>query len=149
MRDRIAFMAIVAAFAAGCGGGGNGGGELTAEEFREQADAICAEYEGRLDELGTPESLEDLEGFVGEAVPIIEEGNAELSELEPPPELEEQWNRLMEINREQLETVRGLQEAVEEGDQERMQELLQQGDEANAEADRLATEMGLEQCGNE
>jgi hypothetical protein len=131
----------------GCGGGDGGGEDLTADEFRQQADAICAEFEGRLDELGTPESLEDLQNFVSEAVPIIEEGNAQLQELDPPDELQEQWDQAMEINNEQLETVRDLREAVEEGDQARMQELLQAGNEANQESDRLAAELGLEDCG--
>lgn len=135
-----------------CGGGGgtaSGGDRLSAAEFREQADAICAEYEGQLDALGAPTSLNDLEDFVAKAVPILEEGNAELNRLRPPEELEEQWNRALEINNDQLATVRDLEEAVAEGDQGRMQELLQQGNEASAEADRLAAEMGLEQCGNQ
>jgi hypothetical protein len=149
MRVRVAVVTgVVALFVGACGGGG-GGEQLTAAEFREQADAICARYEGELDELGTPSSLEDLQQFVAKAVPIIEEGNAELSELQPPAELEEPWNRALEINREQLAVVRDLRGAVEEGDQERVEELLQQGDEASAEDDELATQMGLEQCGNE
>jgi hypothetical protein len=149
MRVPVAVVTGVVALLVGACGGGGGGEQLTAAEFREQADAICARYEGELDELGTPSSLEDLQQFVAKAVPIIEEGNAELSELQPPAELEEPWNRAMEINREQLEVVRDLRDAVEEGDQARVQELLQQGDEASAEADELATQMGPEQCGNE
>ena len=132
----------------GCGGGNGGGEEMTADEFRQQADAICAEFEGRLDDLGTPESLDDLQNFVSEAVPIIEEGNAQLQELNPPDELQEQWDRAMEINNEQLETVRDLRGAVEDGDQARVQELIDAGSEANAEADQLAADLGLEDCGS-
>jgi uncharacterized phage infection (PIP) family protein YhgE len=148
IRGVIAITATALALG-GCGGGNGGGEELTAEEFRQEADAICAEFEGRLDELGTPESLDDLQSFVSEAVPIIEEGNAQLQELNPPDELQEQWDQVMEINDEQLQTVRDLREAVEEGDQARMQELLQAGDEANQESDRLAAGLGLEDCGSD
>ena len=133
----------------GCGGGNGGGEEMTADEFRQQADAICAEFEGRLDDLGRPESLDDLQNFVSEAVPIIEEGNAQLQELNPPDELQEQWDRAMEINNEQLETVRDLREAVEDGDQARVQELIEAGNESNAEADQLAADLGLEDCGSD
>jgi hypothetical protein len=132
----------------GCGGGNGGGEEMTADEFRQEADAICAEFEGRLDDLGRPESLDDLQNFVSEAVPIIEEGNAQLQELNPPDELQEQWDRAMEINNEQLETVRDLREAVEDGDQARVQELIEAGNEANTEADQLAADLGLEDCGS-
>jgi hypothetical protein len=149
MRIRgVIALSAVALGLGGCGGGNGGGEELTAEEFRQQADAICAEFEGRLDELGTPESLDDLQNFVSEAVPIIKEGNAQLQDVKPPDELQEPWDRAMEINDEQLQTVRDLREAVEEGDQARMQELLQAGDEANQESDRLAAELGLEDCGS-
>jgi phage-related minor tail protein len=133
----------------GCGGGNGGGEEMTADEFRQEADAICAEFEGRLDDLGRPESLDDLQNFVSEAVPIIEEGNAQLQELNPPDELQEQWDRAMEINNEQLETVRDLREAVEDGDQARAQELIEAGNEANTEADQLAADLGLEECGSD
>jgi hypothetical protein len=133
----------------GCGGGDGGGEEMTADEFRQEADAICAEFEGRLDDLGRPESLDDLQNFVSEAVPIIEEGNAQLQELNPPDELQEQWDRAMEINNEQLETVRDLREAVEDGDQARAQELIEAGNEANTEADQLAADLGLEDCGSD
>jgi phage-related minor tail protein len=122
---------------------------MTADEFRQEADAICAEFEGRLDDLGRPESLDDLQNFVSEAVPIIEEGNAQLQELNPPDELQEQWDRAMEINNEQLETVRDLREAVEDGDQARAQELIEAGNEANTEADQLAADLGLEDCGSD
>ena len=77
----------------------NGGDQLTAEEFRQQADAICAEFEGRFDELGTPESLDDLQKYVGRPSPSSKEGNQQLDELKPPDELEEDWDRAMEVNR--------------------------------------------------
>jgi hypothetical protein len=125
MRIRgVIAISAAAVVLGGCGGGNGGGEEMTADEFRQQADAICAEFEGRLDDLGRPESLDDLQNFVSEAVPIIEEGNAQLQELNPPDELQEQWDRAMKINNEQLETVRDLREAVEDGDQARVQELI-------------------------
>jgi hypothetical protein len=149
MRGGIAFLVLLAAaFVAGCGGDGDGD-RLTAEEFRQQADATCVEFEGRLEELGMPESLEDLQGFVDDAVPILEEGTNELEQLQPPEELEEDWNRAMEINREQLDTVRELRTAAEEGDQARIAELLQEANAARQESDQLAADLGLEQCGSE
>jgi gamma-glutamyl:cysteine ligase YbdK (ATP-grasp superfamily) len=82
-------------------------------------------------------------------VPILEEGTNELDELQPPEELEEDWDRAMEINREQLDTVRELQTAVEEGDQARIAELLQEAEAAREESNQLASDLGLEECGSE
>ena len=147
MSARLGAALGIAFVLAACGGGE--GDELTAEEFRQQADSICADYEGRLDELGAPSSPEDLQRYVDEAVPIFEEGTTELEDLNPPGELEDDWNRVMEINQEQLENVRELQEAAEEGDQARLGELLAEADQARLESDRLASELGLQECGSD
>ena len=130
-----------------CGGGDGNADQLSAEEFRQQADAVCTEFEGRLEELGTPDSLNDLDEYVADAIPILEEGTARLEELEPPDELAEDWDRTLELNREQLDAVRELQEAAAEGDEARVGELLQQAQDAQAESRQLAAELGLEQCG--
>jgi hypothetical protein len=131
-----------------CGGDG-GGGDLSAEEFRQQADAICAEFEAKLDAVERPASPDDVERFVNEAVPIIEEGTNELNSLQPPEEFEEEWTRIEEINEENLETIRAVQTAYEEGDLEQAQRLLQDAGRTEEEADRLAREIGLTKCGQD
>ena len=148
MRTAGRLAAAIALLALAACGGGDGGDQLTADEFRQQADAICGEFEGRLDDLGTPESLDDLQGYVDDAVPILEEGTNRLDELQPPDELEEDWNRAMEINREQLDNVRELLDAVADGDQASVAELLQQSDEAREESNQLAADLGLTECGS-
>jgi hypothetical protein len=145
-RGGIAVLAVAAASVLSACGGGGGGEQLSAEEFRQQANGICTKYEGRLAELGQPSSLDDLKDYVAKAVPIIEAGNAELNELEPPDEFADDWGRAMEINDQQLETVRDIQDAVEEGDQARVQQLFEQGSAADEEADQLAAQMGLDEC---
>lgn len=148
MRTAGRIATAIALLALAACGGGDGGDQITADEFRQQADAICGEFEGRLDDLGTPESLDDLQGYVDDAVPILEEGTNRLDELQPPDELEEDWNRAMEINREQLDNVRELQDAVADGDQARVAGLLQQSDEAREESNQLAADLGLTECGS-
>jgi hypothetical protein len=145
----LVFVTALAALLAACGGGGGTDTTLSAAEFRQQADAICAKYQDQLNALGTPSSLAGLKDYVNKAVPIIEKGNAELQALEPPEELAGTWNRAMELNQQQLDIVRDLQQAVESEDQAKMQDLLQQADAANAESDKLAQQLGLQECGKE
>jgi hypothetical protein len=145
---RFAAAALLVGLLVGCGGGG-GGDRLSEEEFRQQADAICADFEGRLDALEPPASADDLQRFVQEAIPIIEEGNAQLKALSPPEEFEARWNRAMEINDANLATVRELRDAIEEGDTARAQELFQEVGSEEEEANRIARELGLENCGSE
>jgi hypothetical protein len=152
MRSGLAIVAGAAAlFLAACGGDSTGGGgqSLTAEEFRQQADAICKRYEDKLDELGSPSSLDDLGNFVDKAVPIIEEGNNELQDLEAPDELSEDWDRAMELQDENLQVARDLQDAIHDNDTARVQDLVSQLDATDQESTRLARKVGLENCGQQ
>ncbi len=77
MQARLGAVVALAAvaLAAGCGGGGDGGGDrLTAEEFVQQADAICADANEQIDALGEPQSMEELATMAAEALSISEQG---------------------------------------------------------------------------
>jgi hypothetical protein len=151
MRSGLAIVAGAAAlFLAACGGGGGGGSQsLTADEFRQQADAICKQYEDKLNELGSPSSLDDLGNFVDKAVPIIEEGNNKLQDLEAPDELSADWDRAMELQDKNLRLARDLQGAIHDNDTARVQDLVSQLDATDAESTRLARKVGLENCGQQ
>jgi hypothetical protein len=152
MRSGLAIVAGAAALLlASCGGSGDGGGgqSLTADEFRQQADAICKQYEDKLNELGSPSSLDDLSAFVDKAVPIIEEGNNKLQDLEAPDELSADWDRAMELQDKNLQVTHDLQEALHDKDTARIQDLVSQLDATDAESTRLARKVGLENCGQQ
>jgi hypothetical protein len=140
-----AMVALATFLTAGCGGDGG----LTAEEFRQQADAICAEFESKLDAIEQPSSPDDLKRFVNDAVPIIEEGTQELSDLEPPAEFQDKWTRVIEINDGNLETIKNVQTALEDDDVEEAQRLISEAGGNEEEADRLAREIGLTKCGQD
>jgi hypothetical protein len=150
MRSGLVILACAAALIlAACGGGSGGGQSLTADEFRQQADAICKEYEDKLNELGSPSSLDDLGNFIDKAVPIIEEGNNKLQDLEAPDEVSADWDRALELQDKNLQVARDLQEAIHDNDTARIQDLVSQLDATDAESTRLAREVGLENCGEQ
>ena len=152
MRSGLAIVAGAAALLlASCGGSGDGGGgqSLTADEFRQQADAICKQYEDKLNELGSPSSLDDLGAFFDKAVPIIEEGNSKLQDLEAPDELSADWDRAMELQDKNLQAARDLQEAIHDNDTARVQDLVAELDATDSESTRLARKVGLEKCGQQ
>jgi hypothetical protein len=145
-----ATLSLTGAFlAAGCGGDGGGGGELSAEEFRQQADAICEDFEAQLDDVEPPTSPDDIQRFVNEAVPIIEDGTNELNSLDPPAEFREEWTRISEINDENLDTIRAVRDALESDNLEEATRLMQDAGGNEEEADRLAREIGLTECGQD
>jgi hypothetical protein len=130
--------------AAGCGG--DGGDRLTREELIEEADATCTEFDQRIDEIDEPESLDDIEAYVQEIRPIVEEGTDELDELQPPEELEDDYDRWIEETRSAIARFDELEEAAASGDEQRIQEVIQSVGEGGEEADRLAQELGFQDC---
>jgi hypothetical protein len=118
-------------------------------EFRQQADAICAKYESKIEALARPTSLDDLQGFVDQVIPLIEQGNAELGDLEPPEELADDWGRALELQEENLQKARELQTAIRDKDDARVQQLFTELGETEDESNRIARSIGLEKCGEE
>ena len=133
--------------AAACGG--DGGDRLSREELVSEADTICAEYEGELDRLAAPESIEDFQRLVQDARPIVEGGIEELRALEPPEELEEQYEEWISRNEENLDAIDELEAAVTERDEQRVQEVIQELDRNEREADELAADIGLDDCASD
>ena len=141
-----AIVVLSAAAAAGCGGG-DGGERLSRAEFVERADAICQKYEARLDALGRPANVAELRSFADRALPIAREGREELGELNPPQELEKRYDAWLERGDEAIEIVERLREAAAEGNQGEIQQIAEDAQRTDAESNRLARELGFEQCG--
>jgi hypothetical protein len=155
MRARVLAAAALAlaAIAVGCGGGGDGGDgggdRLTQEEFVEQADALCADANQQIGALGEPQSIQELATFAAEAVSISEQTLDSLRELNPPEELQAQYDRALELLSEQNALGREVVEAAEDGDTARIEELTAQAEPLEEEADQIAVDLGLETCGTE
>jgi hypothetical protein len=131
--------------ASACGGDGSGD-RLSAEEFREQANAICAEYEGKVAELDSPSTPEEIPGYVEEVIPVVEAGLAELRNLKPPEELEEDYQAMLDETANAIPAARSLSEAAVDQDAAAVQEAIAQGQRADAASDRIANELGLDEC---
>ena len=149
MRRGVAPLAAALTLSlAACGGGGADEAQpLTADQFRQQADAICKQYEGKISALGSPDSLADLGDLVDKVVPIIEEGNQKLAALQPPAELTDDWSRAMALQKENLGVAKDLQQAIHDQDVAKAQELLSKLDETDTRSNQIARNIGLEDCG--
>jgi hypothetical protein len=147
MRHGVAALAgALTLLLAACGGGSGQEQRLSADQFRQQADAICRQYEDKINALGSPSSLADLGDFVDKVVPIIEEGNDKLAGLQPPEELAGDWNRAMDLQDQNLGVAKDLQEAIHDRDPTKVQELLSKLEETDAQSNQIARNMGLEEC---
>jgi len=144
---RAAIVFLAAVLLAGCTGGSSEPEvRLTADEWARQADRICAEYEGRLARLAEADDLGGLARMAAEAEPIAEEGLDALRRLDPPEELAERVEEWLARNAENVRAIGELRAAAEAGDETRVQELASAAADNEAEADRLAAELGLDDC---
>jgi hypothetical protein len=141
-----ALVSVAAVVLVACGGGDGSGDRLSEEEFRQQANGICADYNERIADLGSPTSPEDIPDYVERGIPVIEEGIARLRELNPPEDLEDDFNTMLDETEKAIPAARKLSEAAAEEDAAAVQEAISEGQEADAESDRLATELGLDEC---
>ena len=145
MGRRLALVPLVLVLAA-CGGGDGG---LTREELVSQADAICVEFERKIDELEEPQSIEALATFAREARPIFEDGLDELRELEPPEDLQVTYDRWVATGDETAKLFGELGRAAADRDQAEVRRILEQTGELDARSDRLARRIGLRECAND
>jgi hypothetical protein len=140
---RLLAISLLAMAAAGCGGGGD---RLTQEEFASQANAICQDFEQKIDDLGAPENLDDIEGFADEAAEIAGDGRDELAGLNPPEDLEADYARLLETLDEAIENIERIGDAAADGDEAEVQRIAEEGEAEDEDSDRLARELGLDDC---
>jgi hypothetical protein len=147
MRYVALFGCVLAFLAAGCGGDGDEAGGLTREEFVSELDQICAEFDAAQDELGEPESLEDLAELGPEIEAEFDAAIQDARDLgEPPEEIADDVDRFLDLAEEQKSLVGDLVAAVADGDVQRVGEIAEEGEELDEESDRIATELGAENC---
>ena len=97
--------------------------------------------------LGQPQNEDELAEFADKALPIAKEGRDELGELSPPENQQENYDRWLDQGDRAIEIVEDLRDAAEEGDQAEIQRIAQDADRADQEANRLADELGFNECG--
>ena len=154
MRSTVAALAVFAAcmLAAGCGNddGGDGAAEsqrLTKEEYIAQADAICKEANDRIAALPEPQSTDELAVLGQQVLDIGQEELDRLRALQPPAADEATVNGAYDLIEQQLGVAADLVNAAGDGELGQVQELLDQGEQLNDQADQIARDYGLEECG--
>jgi len=137
------------AFIAGCGGGGSD--TLSADEFRQQADAICAEANTRIDALTEPSASDQILGFFQSALTIQQEQIQKLKDLEPPDDLAPTFDEATGLLDQQVTKITGAIDDMEAGQDPATVVAAAQTefDALSDQADAKAKELGLTVCGTE
>ena len=149
----LAALAVLGAAAAiaGCGGGDDDSGALSAEEFRSQADAICADANTRLDALDEPTGADQVLGFLQSGLTVQKEQLEKLKALQPPDDLAGTFNEATDLLDQQTAEIQGAADRIAGGEAAEtvIGEVDSKIDSINEQADAKAKELGLEVCGTE
>ena len=139
MGRQVVVLACLGFVLAGCQIGDNGDSDK--EAFIQRADAICQRYAQRIGGIPPPQTfLRDFAVYLGRAVPIARQQNAELSGL-----ICSGARRLLE---QQLDLAASAGEQAYAGREARAQALYQQSLLPAGQGAQLARKIGFTTCGN-
>jgi len=149
----LAALAVVGAAAAiaGCGGGGDSDGALSADEFRSQADAICADANTRLEALDEPTGNDQVLGFLQSGLTVQKEQLDKLKTLDPPEDLAGTFGEAMDLLDQQTNEIQDAADRISGGEDPEavINDVSAELDSISNQADAKAKELGLEVCGTE
>ena len=144
MRGFVAALVGVLVLLAGCGGGGDT--RLSREDFESQGNAICAKYQKQLQAVGNPSSIDEIPDLVDQAVAILNKEIAEISALNPPADMQTEFDALIDASNNTKAAADDLSQAAKDGDRAAVQKALDEGKAASEKADQIATQLGLDSC---
>ena len=145
MRGALAVVVgVFVLLAAGCGGGSSA--RLSKAEFQSQANAICAKYQKQLNQLQTPTNLDEIPDLVEQALEILNKEVDEIAALNPPEELQSQFDAMIAASNDTKAAADDLSAAAKSNDQAAVQKALDEGNQAGTKADQIASGLGLTDC---
>ena len=130
--------------ASGCGGSDEG--RLSDEEFRDRANQICADLGRDFDAIEEPESLVDFSAAITESRRILKGALDQLRDLEPPEELQADYDRFLGTGDETLDHFDAIKRAADEGDVAAVERIFAESEETDEESDAIARDLGLDAC---
>lgn len=149
----LAALAVVGAAVAiaGCGGGGDDSGALSADEFRTQADAICADANTRIAALDQPTGTDQILGYLQSGLTVQKEQLQKLKDLQPPSDLSGTFNEATDLLDQQTAKIQDAATRIQNG--ENPETVIQSAspdiDSISEKAKAKAKALGLEVCGTE
>ena len=142
----VLVVAVGALLAGGCGGGDD---RLSEADFRQQANDICTDVNGQLEGLEQPTTPDEVGAFVSDAIPVLESGLDRLHGLNPPEDMEDDYNRFLAEADKSVPAARKLQQAAEDQDPDALQDAVAEGDAADQRSDDIARDLGLTECASD
>jgi uncharacterized protein Yka (UPF0111/DUF47 family) len=141
MRRARIVVAVALVLIPACSGGS------AKEEFIEQADRLCREADEKTRDVEVPRTPEGLRNFVEQAREISGELVRGLRELEVPEGDRDRVEAMLSRIEEAIDLLPELSEAARTKNAERLAELGRRLQQVSSEANRIAQDYGLQDCG--
>jgi hypothetical protein len=124
--------------------GAQGSTPLSQAEFVAKADAICKAANDKVAALKAPQTVTDIAKTLEQELPIVAAGEAQLSQLTPPTELQDKFQSYVAAVEAQTAKAKQLQAAAAANDTAKVKSL---GKELQASSpDPIAKSLGLTEC---
>lgn len=139
---------------AGCGGddddsssASGGGNALTKAEFIKQGDTVCAGLTESTQAIAEPTSEDEVSGYLTDTIALAKKARSDFAALSPPADGEDIHEALLDSIDGSISAAEEALEAAEDGDLEKMGELLDKASDLGDEADEDADAYGFKECG--
>ena len=141
MRAHAAVAALLIVPLAACGGG------LSKAELVEKGDAICKRVNDKVAKQQEPTNAADLAKLAKETVKISDPAIDDMDALEPPDELEQDFDKFVASLRKQRDLTKQIGDAAAKGDTVKIQQIATEAQKAQSEYRRLSDKIGFKECG--
>jgi hypothetical protein len=141
MRARAAVAALLILPLAACGGG------LSKAELVKKGDAICKRVNDEVAKQQEPTNADDLAKLAKETVKISDPAIDDMDALEPPDELEKDFDKFVASLKHQRDLTKQIGDAAAKGDTVKIQQVANEAQKAQAEYRRLSDKIGFKECG--
>jgi hypothetical protein len=141
MRAHAAVALLVCVPLAACGGG------LSKSELVSEGDAICKRVNDQIAKEPEPKTAKDLQALADKTVEISDPAIEDMEALEPPGELEKDFDAFVASLKQQRDLTKKIGDAAGAGDTAEIQKLGADAQKAQAEYQRLSGKIGFKECG--
>jgi hypothetical protein len=126
---------------AACGGG------LSKSELVAKGDAICKRVNDQVAKEPEPKTAKDLQALADKTVEISNPAIDDMEALEPPSELEKDFDAFVASLKKQRDLTKKIGDAAGAGDTAEIQKLGADAQKAQDEYRRLSDKIGFKECG--
>lgn len=105
---RLSILTPLAIATLALGASACGDDKLSKEELGKKADAICKDYENKVEAVNEPANIQDADQaatYLKEVSPIVDEGVAKLKDLKPSDDVKSDWDAFIAKQEEGAQVV--------------------------------------------